>query len=50
MKLWVLCDLNLEFAELLCQLLTRDADVCVVAGVVIPGCGNGSIWPSCVRM
>ena len=43
MKLWVLSDLHMEFDEHF-ELSFPDADVCVVAGDVMQGCGNAIRW------
>jgi Icc-related predicted phosphoesterase len=43
MKLWVLSDLHLEFGDLF-EPAVPDADVCIVAGDVMQGCGNSIRW------
>jgi Icc-related predicted phosphoesterase len=43
MKLWILSDLHLEFDDHF-QPSFPDADVCVVAGDVMQGCGNAIRW------
>jgi predicted phosphodiesterase len=47
MRLWVLSDLHFEFDGPLHKgrpLQCPDADVCVVAGDVLNGCGNSIKW------
>jgi Icc-related predicted phosphoesterase len=44
MKIWVLSDLHLEFADLKEPLEPPDADVCVVAGDLCRGIDNGVRW------
>lgn len=43
-KLWILSDLHLEFAELPWPVLAPDADICVVAGDVMPDCAKAIRW------
>jgi hypothetical protein len=43
MKLWVLSDLHLEFGDFF-EPAVPDADVCIVAGDVMQGCGNSIRW------
>ena len=44
MKLWIISDLHLEYEELAWPLIAPDADVCVVAGDVMPGCAKAVRW------
>jgi len=44
MRLWILSDLHLEFGEEDFQPSIPEADVCVVAGDVMQGCGNSIRW------
>ncbi len=44
MKIWVLSDLHLEFADLKEPLDPPDADVCVMAGDLCRGIDNGVRW------
>ncbi|WP_095204733.1 metallophosphoesterase [Mesorhizobium carmichaelinearum] len=44
MKIWVLSDLHLEFADLRQPLTIPDADVCVVAGDLCRAPANGVHW------
>lgn len=44
MKLWILSDLHLEFADLSAPLAIPDADVCVVAGDLCRAPANGVHW------
>jgi Icc-related predicted phosphoesterase len=43
-KLWILSDLHLEFADLPWPVVAPDADACVVAGDVLPGCREAVRW------
>jgi Icc-related predicted phosphoesterase len=42
-KLWIISDLHLEFGDHF-EPVIPDADVCVVAGDVMQGCGNAIRW------
>ena len=44
MKIWILSDLHLEFADLRQKLGIPDADVCVVAGDLCRAPSNGVHW------
>jgi len=44
MKIWLLSDLHLEYADLRQPLTTPDADVCVVAGDLCRGIASGVEW------
>jgi Icc-related predicted phosphoesterase len=44
MKIWLLSDLHLEFADLRQPLVIPDADVCVVAGDLCRAVANGVHW------
>lgn len=43
-KLWILSDLHLEFADLPWPVVAPDADACVVAGDILPGCREAVRW------
>jgi predicted phosphodiesterase len=43
-KLWILSDLHLEFEDLPWPVVAPDADVCVVAGDVMPRCREAIRW------
>lgn len=43
-RLWILSDLHLEFADLPWPVVAPDADVCVVAGDVLPSCRDAIRW------
>ncbi|WP_144223714.1 metallophosphoesterase [Mesorhizobium amorphae] len=44
MKIWILSDLHLEYAQLRHSLAIPDAEVCVVAGDLCRGIANGVDW------
>ncbi|TIT90962.1 MAG: hypothetical protein E5W55_21255, partial [Mesorhizobium sp.] len=44
MKIWMISDLHLEYADLRQPLRIPDADVCVVAGDLCRGPANGAYW------